>query len=101
MCKVSWLDDRLRLLVGIGGQQCVFFAYHFGKVFLCFGVLAAEQNGKLKVAQHGFPFVLAVNHIEVSQLLGQHHNTDVALPQLAQGLGDLQFAERGKFIKTE
>ena len=54
-----------------------------------------------KVAQHGFSFVLAVNHIEVGQRLGEHHNTDVTLPQFAQGLGDLQFAERGKFVKTE
>ena len=80
VCEVCGLDDRLRLLAGVGGQQCVLFAYHFGKVFLRFGILAAEQNGKLKVAKHGFPFVLAVNHIEVSQRLGQHHNTDVALP---------------------
>ena len=101
MRKVCGLDDWLRLLAGIGGQQCMLFAYHFGEVFLCFGVLAAEQNGKLKVAQHGFPLVLAVNHIEVSQRLGQHHNTDVALSQFAQGLGDLQLAERGKFVKTK
>lgn len=93
MCEVCGLDDRLRLLAGIGDQQSVFFSYHFRKVFLCFGILAAEQNGKLKVAQHSFPFVFAVNHIEVGQGLSQHHNTDVALSQFAQGLGDLQLAE--------
>ena len=80
MCEVCGFDDWLRLLAGVGGQQCVLFAYHFGKVFLRFGILAAEQNGKLKVAKHGFPFVLAVNHIEVSQRLGNQHNTDLALP---------------------
>lgn len=84
VCEVCGLDDRLRLLAGIGDQQCVLFAYHFGEVFLRFGVLAAEQNGKLKVAKHGFPFVLTVNHIEVGQRLGEHHNTDVTLPQFAQ-----------------
>ena len=79
VCEVCGLDDRLRLLAGIGDQQSVFFSYHFRKVFLCFGILAAEQNGKLKVAQHSFPFVFAVNHIEVGQGLSQHHNTDVTL----------------------
>ena len=101
MCKVGWFDDGLRLLTGIGGQQCVLFAYHFGKVLLRFGVLTTQYDGKFEVAEHGLALIFAINHVKVGQRLGQHHNTDVAFPQFTQGLGNLQLAERGKFVKTE
>ena len=62
-------------------------------LFLCFGIFAAEQNSKLKVTQHSFPFIFTVNHIDIRYRLGQDKDSNSAFPQLAQTFNNLQFAE--------
>ena len=101
MRKVGWLDYRLGLGAGIRFQGRAFVAYHFGKILLCFGVLAAKQDSNFEIAEHCFTLVLTINHVKVSQRLRQHHYTDMAFAQLTQGLGYLEFAKGCKFIQAK
>ena len=101
MCKVCGLDYRLRLCIRICFQWGTLVSYHFGKILLRFGVLTTEQNRKFEIAEHRLSLILAVNHIKVSQRLRQHHYTDMAFAQLAQGLGDLRFSKRRELVQAE
>lgn len=93
MCKVSWLDDGLRFLVGVCCQQRALLTNHFGEILLCFGVLAAQYDRKFEVAEHCFPFIFTVNHIDIRYRLGQDKDSNSAFPQLAQTFNNLQLAE--------
>lgn len=44
-------------------------------------------------AEHCFPFIFTVNHIDIRYRLGQDKDSNSAFPQLAQTFNNLQFAE--------